>query len=358
MNILNVSDIAEQRLCVGCGACAYICPEKKIQLRNVASEGIRPFVGPGGCDGCDECVRTCPGYEIAHGDQDSRSGVIEALSPHWGPVLEVWEGYATDPEIRLNGSSGGMVSALALYCLEKEGMHGVLHTGATPTNPIVNMTTMSRRREDILSRTGSRYAPASPCDGLASIEASIGLCLFIGKPCDVAGLRKAMTMRKGLGGKIGLAIGFFCAGTPSTMGTLDLLKNLNVAPSDLDELRYRGKGWPGNFSGHQRSKSPAHSVSHTRNPGDSCRSTDHFGATCARTGQENSRTSHAAIRGTGKSWMERAGTPWSSFARNTGERSCRMRNRRVTLPWNAQIRRFWRLPREISSGNAGRFGED
>ena len=65
-----------------------------------------------------------------------------------------------------------------------------------------------------------------------------------------------MAMRKGLGGKIGLAVGFFCAGTPSTMGTLDLLKNLNVAPSDLDELRYRGKGWPGNFSGHQRSKSP------------------------------------------------------------------------------------------------------
>ena len=42
--------------------------------------------------------------------------------PEVGYALEIWEGYAADPEIRRLGSSGGLLSALALYCLEKEGM--------------------------------------------------------------------------------------------------------------------------------------------------------------------------------------------------------------------------------------------
>lgn len=41
---------------------------------------------------------------------------------------------------------------------------------------------------------------------------------------------------------------FFCAGTPSTNGTLELLKSLGVPNvDDLCELRYRGNGWPGDF---------------------------------------------------------------------------------------------------------------
>ena len=43
-------------------------------------------------------------------------------------------------------------------------------------------------------------------------------------------------------------IGIFCAGTPSTQGTLDLMHMLGVDPNSVEELRYRGKGWPGKFS--------------------------------------------------------------------------------------------------------------
>ena len=49
--------------------------------------------------------------------------------PLIGPYLEVWDGYAADDEIRRKASSGGALSALSLYCLEKENMESVLHTG-------------------------------------------------------------------------------------------------------------------------------------------------------------------------------------------------------------------------------------
>jgi len=47
---------------------------------------------------------------------------------------------------------------------------------------------------------------------------------------------------------VGVAIGIFCAGTPSTKGTLDLLKKHGIDPADVEELRYRGRGWPGSFA--------------------------------------------------------------------------------------------------------------
>ncbi|NLE04424.1 MAG: hypothetical protein GX638_06440 [Crenarchaeota archaeon] len=43
-------------------------------------------------------------------------------------------------------------------------------------------------------------------------------------------------------------IGIFCAGTPSTKGTIDLLKKHDVDLNRISQLRYRGLGWPGKLS--------------------------------------------------------------------------------------------------------------
>lgn len=248
MKLRNAKDIAAWRLCIGCGACTYICPENKIKLVDVINDGIRPDFDSEDCADCEECMKVCLGYGTIHNHLNGTSGLIPELKEEWGPVLEIWEGYAIDNDIRYNGSSGGLASALALYCLEKEGMHGVLHTGSNEKKPWMNKTVFSRKRAEILDRTGSRYSPASPCDGLGKIESAPSQCVFIGKPCDVTGLRKAQSLRPELDKKTGVAIGIFCAGTPSTQGTLDLLKNLNINPEEVEEIRYRGKGWPGMFA--------------------------------------------------------------------------------------------------------------
>ena len=164
----------------------------------------------------------------------------------WGPVLQVWEGYAVDPEIRFKGSSGGAISAISLYCLEHECMHGVLHTIANEEKPYLNKTIMSKNRSSILAAAGSRYSPASPCDGLQEVVDAPAPCVFIGKPCDVAALHNVQQLKPELDAKIGLKMACFCAGTPSTNGTFEMLKQMGFAsPDDLGGLRYRGCGWPG-----------------------------------------------------------------------------------------------------------------
>jgi coenzyme F420 hydrogenase subunit beta len=127
-------------------------------------------------------------------------------------------------------------------------MYGLLHAGHDVEAGYRNRTVFSRSRAEVLAATGSRYAPASPCDGLEVIEKAPAACVFIGKPCDVEGVRNAQAIRARLSERIGVTIGIFCAGTPSTQGTLDLLSKHGIEPSTVEEARYRGRGWPGKFS--------------------------------------------------------------------------------------------------------------
>ena len=246
----SIQEVVDSKLCSGCGACAYIQPAE-IRMVDVLDEGLRPATTeePGGeATDTSEALKVCPGIELEHPDFTCQESIAKDLVGAWGPILSMWEGGASDEQIRFAGSSGGAASALAVYALEHLDFRLVLHVGADPDSPYTNRTVASRTRDEVLRRTGSRYAPASPCELLNLIEDAGGPCLFIGKPCDVAAAQKARRHRPKLDRNLALTVAFFCAGTPSTNGTLELLKSLGVPDvDDLTEVRYRGNGWPGDF---------------------------------------------------------------------------------------------------------------
>jgi coenzyme F420 hydrogenase subunit beta len=243
--LTNVSQVAGYRLCHGCGACAYACEAGAIELRNFVDDGIRPVVEEARCQSCGVCVSVCSGIQLDHSPATWPAEVLNELSGSWGPVLEVWEGHSADEEIWFKSGSGGAATALALYALEQEGAGGVLQVGMDPERPYLNRTVVSRTPQELLACVGSRYAPAALCAGLGMIEQSHRPMVLVGKPCDIASASLARKSRPRLDRNISATISIFCGGTPSTRGTLELLKVLGVAPEDVADLRYRGHGWPG-----------------------------------------------------------------------------------------------------------------
>ncbi len=204
LKVLDIEDVVASQLCCGCGACASDQPES-LEMVDILEHGRRPIAKEGGDRAAmAQALRVCPGIGLEHPEDLGDAEMLEEMRAGWGPIYGVWEGYAGDDEIRFAGSSGGAASALALHALEKQQMEGVLHTAAREHQPYLNRTVFSRSREDLLSRTGSRYAPASPCDDLEQIETADNPCVFIGKPCDVAAVAKMRKHRPALDRNLGL----------------------------------------------------------------------------------------------------------------------------------------------------------
>src|SRR5690606_20406213 len=129
-------DVAFRQLCTGCGACAALHPEA-IEMVDTLDLCRRPLVQADIAHNGEltDALRVCPGVHLAHDQTTIHPDVVASLRAGWGPVLQLWEGYAADTAIRHAGSSGGAATALALYGLEAGGMHGVLHTGARKDVP-------------------------------------------------------------------------------------------------------------------------------------------------------------------------------------------------------------------------------
>jgi coenzyme F420 hydrogenase subunit beta len=196
------------------------------------------------CGSCRQCLDVCP---VVYADYRTEVHCPDSFVKKWGQVVGIWEGHACDSAIRFTGASGGALTAIAAYCIERLGMYGVLHIAQDPEDPIRNRTRLSRSRYELLEATGSRYSPASVCDGLGLVEAAPSPCVVIGKPAEIAALRNARKLRCMLDRKVGVTLSFFCAESPSTRGTIELLEKLAISPASLSALRYRGHGWPGCF---------------------------------------------------------------------------------------------------------------
>ena len=103
--IKSLKDVVDWGLCIGCGACAFACRKGHVSLVNIETVGIRPRFSANECATCQECLAYCPGYTVdshlvAEGSHKQREADHE-----FGPALEIWEGYATDSEIRFRASS-------------------------------------------------------------------------------------------------------------------------------------------------------------------------------------------------------------------------------------------------------------
>lgn len=245
--IKNVSDVVKNHLCTGCGVCSYMDPDG-IAMKDDIRYGKRPIgIRENNELNEEKMLDFCPGWKLTRDEiSKPKQDVIPELTDQWGYVIEVCEAYATDEEIRRQGSSGGVITALSLYCVEKKQMAGVLNTHAKVDFPTENDTSVSQDKEQLLKTAGSRYSPSSPCEKLNIIEDTNTSYGFVGKPCDVAAVQKVRASKEKLDKNLGIVISFFCAGVPSTEGVDALIKNVGVDKEDkIESLRFRGNGWPG-----------------------------------------------------------------------------------------------------------------
>jgi coenzyme F420 hydrogenase subunit beta len=235
----RVRDVLARDACSGCGLCAQL--DRGLAMRLDAGGYIRP-VEVGAPDEAPAAVRTfdrsCPGVRVA---AQAPSG--SRRHPLLGSYFSAWEAWATDPEIRLAGSSGGVLTALHAWLVASGRAARVTGAAGDPERPRRSIPVTITTREQALAAAGSRYAPVAT---LANPEVFAEGSAVTAKPCEIAALRAAGGAGAGEGP---LLLSFFCAGTPSQHATDTLLESLGVGTDQtVDAMRYRGNGWPGRFA--------------------------------------------------------------------------------------------------------------
>lgn len=237
--MISLEKVVEGGLCTGCGACQSLFPGK-VEVQFNEEGYLRPrAVQP--LDVAEQRLFTqvCPGAGLEH---QALEAPYDAL---WGPLKAIRTGFSLDEAVRYQGSSGGVLSGLLIYLLESKKVDFVAHVKADPADPIGNMVSISRTRAEVLDGAGSRYAPSAPLAAIAGLLAQGGRFAFVGKPCDVAGLRQYLRAHPDAAPQIPYMLSFMCAGIPSRKGTLAILKKLEVEPEEVASFTFRGNGWPG-----------------------------------------------------------------------------------------------------------------
>ena len=245
----QLQKIVDDGMCIGCGICQSVAGPDKI-LMTVTDDGNEiPIVqSPLSQSAADKIYLVCPGTKV--------EGLPEKLveqDSHYDEVWGIWRQlvltYASEPDIRHLGSTGGVLTALGLYLLEHNVVDFVLHAKASSKHPTFGERFISRNRSDILKAAGSRYGPTAT---LIDIVEVLNACeqrgerfAFIGTPCDVSALRNYAKLDKRVDELCRYQLAMVCGGFMAPSGMGNFLRGLGVDPESVTGLRYRGYGCPG-----------------------------------------------------------------------------------------------------------------
>ncbi len=237
------TEILTKGLCNGCGTCAGCCPSDAIQMKR-RHDMYSPIVNYSKCNECKICIDACP----AIADFTALNKSVFGQPPNEisiGNYLNCYVGYSTNPQIRWNSSSGGLVTTLLIFALNNGIIDGAITTKMSRKKPLEPEVAIAQSEAEIITSSKSKYCPVSVNTQLKSILDKKGKYAIVGLPCHIQGTRKAETVFKKLKAKIHLHMGIFCLHNINFAGTKILLEKVGVTTEDVVKLDYRGEGWPG-----------------------------------------------------------------------------------------------------------------
>ncbi|MBW4818531.1 Coenzyme F420 hydrogenase/dehydrogenase, beta subunit C-terminal domain [Rhodococcus qingshengii] len=237
----SIRRVAANGNCSGCGACVLVSPRVSMGLDEEGYmrprlNSVFPSDGLSSAEESKLFKAICPGVGLA-----ARAATEMRHHEIFGAFVSSWQGWASDPDIRFSGSSGGVITALAAWLLETGRATSVVGSRGGETDPKRTVTVSVEDTVGVKSISGSRYAPVSNAE---LYKADDSRQVFVGKPCEASAAAK-LSEAAGVQDPP-ILLSFFCAGTPSQLGTDNLVRLLGHA-NDVDDVRYRGNGWPGEF---------------------------------------------------------------------------------------------------------------
>ncbi len=185
---MNVESIVNQKKCMICGACSYICPVNAIHMEYIKSEGFyRPQIDSSVCIHCRKCLQVCPADEVKH-------------TSLMGEYQSIFLCHSTNPNVRHSSTSGGVINSTVRYLLTSRTVDAVLMTGCADCETEAEPLLITLENMDILTadprQFASRYVSVPVLNAL-SLTDRIKSLAVVGTSCQIQALRKNLSTLSG-----------------------------------------------------------------------------------------------------------------------------------------------------------------
>lgn len=188
-------EICKKQECVGCGACLSVCSKNAITMQPDSLGFLYPIIDQNKCVDCGLCAKSC----------------FNNHKPACNEPLQTFIGYAADINEQISSTSGGIASVLTRSVL----MNGGVVYGCSGENARRVKHIRIESTEDIVKLKGSKYVQSyigSTYKNVVDDLKADRKVLFIGTPCQVAGLKAYL---KGKVFNHLFTVDFVCHGVPS-----------------------------------------------------------------------------------------------------------------------------------------------
>lgn len=165
-------EICNKKDCTGCFSCFNTCPKNAIEMREDNVGNVYPVINQEKCINCGLCKKKCP----------------QINSVSFNEPITAYAMYNNDYHIRDKSTSGGAATTFYLKVLNEDGVVYGANNIENGKFSFIRITKAS----DLYKVKGSKYVHCYIEDkySMAKKDLEKGLkVLFIGTPCQIAGLR-------------------------------------------------------------------------------------------------------------------------------------------------------------------------
>ena len=165
-----------------------------------------------------------------------------------GPFQNISIAHATNPVIRLQGASGGIISAMLVYLLKQNIIQGAVVLGMSKTKPWLTQPFIATSETQIMEAAQSKYILSSVNEILPEIGAFKGRLAYVGLPGQVQSIRALQKENHPWVQNIDYIFGPFYGNTLHFSSIKSFLRSYGEKDyRKIQKLYFRHGEWPGNM---------------------------------------------------------------------------------------------------------------
>ncbi len=244
----ELTRIMRSELCNRCGTCVALSGGKIVFADR--EKKYRPIlIGELEDAEANRILNACAGKKFSFPEHRKHFYPESAhFHPYTGPYENIYIGNSTDPEIRVNAGSGGILSAVLVYLLEKKMIDGAIVTRMSKEKPWLTEPFIAKTREEILEAAQSKYIITSVNEILAESSEFEGNLAYVGLPGQVQSIRKLQKSGDPSVANIKYIFGPFYGNTLYFSSVRSFIRSYGEKDyRKIRKLWFRHGEWPGNM---------------------------------------------------------------------------------------------------------------